>query len=301
MLIKKNIVFLVFLFIIINYISKKNIEKFSKKVWSCYDGINGYCYNIDRSNFNKSDWKAPEWNNTFSKKGRAITIYPNPAFRYPECETWLENPLNDEGISRSTNLEERSDGFKYFCDNKKKNKVDCNMFNFSAKGKKYVGFGNDDSKSEEERKKDFLNYCRRFGDINSEYVNKWLRPGEDDSQEIPFSNINRDDLNSNGENYVTKEITEEDCKKRLCESNNKCKYNTTNSLCDRDYDNTNAIKFKCTGKNEITSFFKDALIELSDNLKDPSKIKNSDSNNAYWNSKHWKENIVQSKFNNVIK
>ena len=75
MILKKNIVFLVLLLFIVYYISKKNLENFSsKKVWSCFDGLNGYCYNIDRSNFNKSDWKAPEWNNTFDKKGKAITI-----------------------------------------------------------------------------------------------------------------------------------------------------------------------------------------------------------------------------------
>ena len=178
MILKKNIVFLVLLLFIVYYISKKNLENFSsKKVWSCFDGLNGYCYNIDRSNFNKSDWKAPEWNNTFDKKGKAITIYPNPAFKYPECENWLSNPKanpvskeciekiskdfredieNEEGIKRSIRIPERSDGFKYYCANKKNNKSNCDRFNFKNKGKKYIGFGNDETKSEEERKKRFF-------------------------------------------------------------------------------------------------------------------------------------------------
>ena len=316
MAIKKNILFLILLFFVIYNISKNNIEKFAtqKKVWSCYDGINGYCYNVDRANFNKSEWKAPEWNNTFNKKGKAITIYPNPAYKYSQCKDWLDDPLgtniskecvdeiskdlrdpitNEEGISRSINVEENSDGFKYYCDSKESNDFDCDKFNFFKEGKNYVGFGNDDTKEEKERKNDFMNYCRRFGEIDTEFVDNWMKDPTFD-----YSSIDRRDINANAR-YVTKEITEEECRKKLCESNNKCKF--VNNMCKRNYDNTNALRFRCFGRNNITPDFKDALVELNNKLQ-TKNIKSSDLNNEQaWNTKFYKEDYNKlTKFDNVI-
>lgn len=297
-----NLIILI-IFLILIIICKNNIkEKFSVakngfKIWSCQNNKNGYCYNLSRSNFNKSDWKSPEWNNSFNSiNSKLKTVYHNPAYKYPECEDWLKDPANveisneclqninkkiikkqgnkiiidetedDEGNKRTVVVEQKSGGFTQYCANRDKNYYDCDKYNYHSGDKKYIGFGNDEDKIEEERKKDFLKFCRRFGDLDMTYWNNLS-----DGKIIP-SNINRFEPSNDAGSFPTKVIDDVSCVKKLCKNDNNCKFDLNKKICVRDYDDSNKIhkysrNYRCNDSNNLINvYFKD-IYELQEKIK----------------------------------
>jgi len=348
----KNIVFyVIFLFIIIN-LKKNNKEKFTNSfpVWSCKDGINGYCYNINRNNFNKSDWKAPNWNETYNKRANIHTIYKNPAYEYSECEDWLADPLNTKmsnecflkikaepkkkgghkcinnsdcesnvcecvsGCSSGTKVmkckekdnpdevpqfitvSQKSDGFKFYCANKKSNKYNCNVYNFTDNGKKYVGFGNNPDLSEDERKTDFLNYCRKYNKKDRTYFQNLAE------QNITPVNVNRFEPSNNIGDFPTLPINdatcnsangviaggmcnEIDCRRNLCNYDGNCKFNENKEICERNFDSLRVgqvvSKYPCSSRNTVSDSLK-YIYDLSEKIKNKANLPEGTSN---WENK----------------
>mgnify|MGYP003334211222 FL=1 len=320
-----NKLIILIIFLILIMICKNNIkEKFSNigsTIWSCQNNENGYCYNISRFNFNKSDWKSPDWNNSFnSVDAKLKTVYHNPAYSYPECEDWLKDPVNveiseeclkkinkklikkegsrmvvddsedEDGNKRAVIVEKKSGGFAQYCSNRDKNYHDCDKYNYHSGDKKFIGFGNDEDKTEDDRKKDFLKFCRRLNDKVDQQYWKDLRDGK-----IIPANINRFEPSDDAGSFPTKKIEVEPCVKLLCNSDNKCKFDNNKNICRRDY-NQNKIQkyvrsYRCNdSNNQLDPYFEDIF-----NLQE--KIKNKDVKNTAgleWNSDpntHIKNNI----------
>ena len=311
-----NKLIILIIFLILIMICKNNIkEKFSSdgpENWSCQNNINGYCYNISRFNFNKSDWKSPDWNNSFNTVDAKLkTVYHNPAYSYPECEDWIKDPVNveiseeclrninkklikkegsrfivddsedDDGNKRAVIVEKKSGGFVQYCSNRGNNYHDCDKYNYHRGDKKFIGFGNDEDKSEDDRKKDFLKLCRRLNNnIDGTYWNN-LRKGE-----IIPADINRFEPSDQPGEFPTLPIDEISCVKLLCNSDNKCKFDEKKNKCGIDYDSTNKIQrfsmnHQCfESRNRLDPYF-----EYIYNLQE--KIKNKDVGNSgsiKWNS-----------------
>ena len=304
------IIFLVFVMICKNNIKEK-FSGYGFKTWSCQNNENGYCYNISRFNFNKSDWKSPEWNNSWNTTNAKLkTVYHNPAYSYPECTDWLNDPVNveaseeclkkinkklikkkgtkiiiddsvdEDGNKRAIIVDKKSGGFVQYCSNRDKNYHDCDKYNYHVGDKKYVGFGNDEDKSDEERKKDFLKFCRRLNDkIDRKYWSDLFN-----GNLIP-SDINRFDPSDEEGSFPTEPIDEVSCVKLLCNNDNKCKFDNNKNICRKDYSENKIQKYvrnyRCNdSNNNLDMYFKD-IYDLQEKIKNKDIQNNS---NLSWNS-----------------